>query len=144
MDNVIWAGTSIHTTIQGDRYGNLGWNRRIQGHFGLRIHREWTEFHRKVPNTRKGFAEILKEVPATAHFVMEATGTYYLNLALYLHEQGLYVAVVNPFRIKSRMKSDMRRTKTDKADAYSILSSAKNGRHHAATKTPSLRQDDAL
>ena len=78
------------------------------------------KFHRKVPNTRKGFAEILKEVPATAHFVMEATGTYYLNLALYLHEQGLYVAVVNPFRIKSHMKSDMRRTKTDKADAYSI------------------------
>lgn len=78
------------------------------------------KFHRKVPNTRKGFAEILKEVPATAHFVMEATGTYYLNLALYLHEKGCYVAVVNPFRIKSHMLCDLRRTKSDKADAYCI------------------------
>lgn len=76
--------------------------------------------HKQVSNTRKGFAEILSAVPATAHFVMEATGIYYLNLALYLHEKGRYVAVENPFRIKSHMKSDMRRTKSDKADAYSI------------------------
>ena len=86
--------------------------------FGLTV--DGRKFHQKVPNTQKGFAEILKQVPPDAHFVMEATGTYYLNLALHLHEQGRYVAVVNPFRIKSHMNCDLRRTKSDKADAYSI------------------------
>lgn len=76
--------------------------------------------HQKVPNSEKGFMQMLEAAPADSCYVMEATGSYYINVALFLHEKGLHVAVVNPIRIRGHMKADMSRTKTDKADAHSI------------------------
>lgn len=78
------------------------------------------KFHKKIPNTRKGFLEMLAAVPQDARFVMEATGTYYLNVALFLHEQGRYVSVANPCQVKNHMKSDLRRNKSDKSDSFAI------------------------
>ncbi len=76
--------------------------------------------HHQVPNDGEGFRKLVRAAPEGAKFVMEATGTYYLNLALFLHEEGRHVSVVNPIRIKGHMKSELTRTKSDKADAYAI------------------------
>lgn len=48
---------------------------------------------------------------------MEATGQYGEELALYLHEQGHQVSVVNPARIKAYGESKLQRNKNDKVDA---------------------------
>jgi len=48
---------------------------------------------------------------------MEATGNYGEALAIYLHEAGHTVSVVNPARIKGFAQSELIRTKTDKVDA---------------------------
>jgi len=54
------------------------------------------------------------------HACLEATGTYSDEIALFLHQSGHFVSVVNPFRIKGYGKSKMQRNKTDKADARLI------------------------
>ena len=51
---------------------------------------------------------------------MEATGAYWEALALYLHELGQRVSVVNPARIKAFAQSELLRTKTDAVDAALI------------------------
>lgn len=54
------------------------------------------------------------------HACLEATGTYGAAVALFLHENGHRVSVVNPFRIKGYAASQMQRNKTDCADARLI------------------------
>jgi transposase len=48
---------------------------------------------------------------------LEATGNYGEDLAIYLHEAGHSVSIVNPARIKGFAQSELIRTKTDKIDA---------------------------
>ena len=76
--------------------------------------------HLKFDNDEGGFQAFLANVPDDAAFVMEATGSYYINLALLLHEQERLVVVVNPLRIKKHIQADLSRNKSDKADAYAI------------------------
>jgi hypothetical protein len=47
-----------------------------------------------------------------AHAVMEATGTYGEDLALYLYQAGHRVSVVNPARIKAFGQSELQRNKS--------------------------------
>jgi transposase len=54
------------------------------------------------------------------HACMEATNRYWESLALFLHEQGLEVSVVNPKLIKKHSQSVMQRNKTDRQDALTI------------------------
>jgi len=54
------------------------------------------------------------------HACLEATGSYSQTAALFLHEAGHLVSIVNPFRIKGYAKSKLQRNKTDKADARLI------------------------
>jgi transposase len=54
------------------------------------------------------------------HACMEATGSYGLALARFLHAAQQTVSVVNPGRIKGFAQSEMMRTKTDKVDAAVI------------------------
>ena len=56
----------------------------------------------------------------TAHACMEATGSYGLNLAQYLHKNNFKVSVVNPARIKDFSLNRLSRVKTDKADSTLI------------------------
>jgi transposase len=75
-------------------------------------------------NTMEGFEALsfwLKklEIPKV-HACMEATGNYGENLAMYLHEAGHSVSIVNPARIKGFAQSELIRTKTDKIDAAII------------------------
>jgi transposase len=74
-------------------------------------------FHIQVGNNNKGFAKILEHTGAGYHFVMEATGVYYIRLAFYLHEQGCKLSVVNALSIKRYIQMQLERNKSDKKDA---------------------------
>lgn len=76
--------------------------------------------HFKVTNDPEGFKKTIDSVTGNSKFVMEATGTYYLNFALFLAENGKHVSVVNSLRIKNYMKADLQRYKDDKTDSLSI------------------------
>lgn len=54
------------------------------------------------------------------HACMEATGSYWLQLATALFEAGMAVSVVNPSRTALFARSQLRRTKTDHVDAEMI------------------------
>ena len=72
-------------------------------------------------NSTEGF-EVLKmwlekQGIQKVHACLEATGNYGEDLAVYLHEVGHTVSIVNPARIKGFAQSELVRTKTDKLDA---------------------------
>ena len=80
---------------------------------------------RKVfPNSTKGFEQLstwLRNRKVEVLTVcMEATGSYYEALALFLVEAGHIVCVVNPSRIKAFSQTELLRTKTDKVDSFLI------------------------
>jgi len=74
-----------------------------------------------VKNSIEGFQTLcdwLKKHNATrVHACMEATGNYGEELAIFLHDAGHIVSIVNPARIKGFAQCELSRTKTDKADA---------------------------
>lgn len=80
--------------------------------------------HKVFPNSTAGFQQLSawlsKHSALPIHACMEATGTYGEALAVYLHEAGHLVSVVNPAIIKAFASTEMSRTKTDKADASLI------------------------
>src|ERR1051325_1532533 len=75
---------------------------------------------RQYANTEAGFTAFVSHLPAGSRCVMEATGVYHLHLALYLYEHGIAVSVVNPLVIRRFTQMQLRRAKTDKADAQQI------------------------
>lgn len=76
---------------------------------------------RQFRNTPRGHQDLREWLArwkaGPVHACMEATGTYYLGLATFLHEEGHAVSVVNPAQIKAFGASELRRTKTDKVDS---------------------------
>ena len=74
-------------------------------------------FHLKVGNNNQGFAKIMEHTGVGYHFVMEATGVYYIRLAFYLHSLGCVLSVVNAIAIKRYIQMHLERNKTDKKDA---------------------------
>jgi len=56
-------------------------------------------FHVKVGNN-KGFETVLSHTGTAYHFVMEATGVYYVRLAFFLHAKEAAISVVNALSIK--------------------------------------------
>jgi len=79
---------------------------------------------KQFDNSPKGFKLLqawLKSLQISqVHACLEATGTYGDAVADFLHENGHFVSVVNPFSIKGYASSKMQRNKTDKADARLI------------------------
>jgi transposase len=77
--------------------------------------------HRTFANTPQGFAQLqqwlTKHRAEAVHACLEATGTYGDEVALFLHEQGHTVSIVNPAQIKAYGESELSRNKTDKGDA---------------------------
>src|SRR6267142_1475653 len=74
-------------------------------------------------NTPKGFlalARWLARFPVQPRVCLEATGTYALPVAHYLHGQGLMVSIVNPMGIHFFARTRMSRNKTDAHDATLI------------------------
>ena len=54
------------------------------------------------------------------HAACEATGTYWEGVALWLHERGHGVSVINPAQLHAYAQSQLSRTKTDRQDAKLI------------------------
>jgi transposase len=81
---------------------------------------------RKFDNTANGFKLLAGWLASLrieqVHACMEATGPYSEAVAEFLHERGHRVSVVNPLRIKGFAQSDLKRNKTDPADARTIAS----------------------
>ncbi len=75
---------------------------------------------RTFTNDVKGVREAGDWLGREVHCVMEVTGAYYMRLALYLHQAGFKVSVVNPLVIKRFSQMRLIRAKTDKADARTI------------------------
>jgi transposase len=80
--------------------------------------------HKVFPNTSAGFEQLLewlsRQGVSTVHACLEATGTYGESLALFLHQAGHIVSVVNPAAVKAFAQSRLSRTKTDRVDAELI------------------------
>ncbi len=78
----------------------------------------------KLANTEAGFIQfeqwLEKHAQKGCWVVMEATGIYYEALAEFLYARGFKVAVMNPAIIHGYGAGDLRRVKTDKADAKLI------------------------
>ena len=80
--------------------------------------------HKTCKNSTEGFATLSlwleKQGVQKVHACLEATGNYGEDLAIYLHEAGHIVSIVNPARIKGFAQCELLRTKTDKLDAALI------------------------
>lgn len=72
----------------------------------------------------KALANFIKKLPGETKVVMEATGNYYEPIARYLHEQNIFVSVVNTVLISDFGGNTLRKPKTDKKDALKIASYA--------------------
>jgi transposase len=74
-------------------------------------------------NTPKGFQALrdwLARFHASPRVCLEATGTYGLPVARFLHERGLSVSIVNPMAIHFFGRTQLSRNKTDAHDATLI------------------------
>jgi transposase len=82
------------------------------------------EVSKKVSNNGKGFAQLKRWLMnrriTDVHVCMEATGSYYENVAEDLADAGYLVSVVNPAQIKAFSQSLLSRAKTDELDARLI------------------------
>jgi transposase len=78
----------------------------------------------RFANEVAGFQQFVTWLPAdldpATPIVMEATGIYGDELAEWLYTRAYAVSVVNPFQIKAYGQAQLRRAKTDKADARLI------------------------
>lgn len=105
--------------------------------------------HRKFANRKEGFTELCvwlaKHKTAQVHACLEATGTYSEDLAIYLHQRGHVVSVVNPAQIKAFGQSELLRNKDDRPDAGLIRRFCEKQRPAAWTPPPPhLRELRAL
>lgn len=80
--------------------------------------------HKTCKNSAEGYEALKlwleKQGIENVHACLEATGSCGDDLAIYLHDAGHIVSVVNPARIKGFAQSELIRTKTDKMDAALI------------------------
>lgn len=79
------------------------------------------------PNDEAGFKSLMSWLEAhtsselaAVHVCMEATGQYHEALALFLHEHGVAVSVVNPLLVKRFNEINKLRHKTDEGDAKGL------------------------
>ena len=93
--------------------------------FNACIVRQGGKLHHKVfPNNPEGFVQLSdwlnRQGVEQVHACLEATGTYGDSLAVFLHERGHLVSMVNPAAVKAYAQSHLSRTKTDRVDASLI------------------------
>ena len=105
--------------------------------------------HKTCPNTPTGFAElaawIARQHVTHVHACLEATGTYGEALALWLHDAGHVVSVVNPTIIHAYARAQLARSKTDRIDAALIARFTATQQPPAWTPpAPEIRQLQAL
>ena len=78
------------------------------------------------PKELSELVTLLKTLDGDTKVVMEYTGNYYLPIALFLRNNGLFVSVVNPILVKdySTKSLTVRKVKTDKKDSVKLASFA--------------------
>lgn len=78
----------------------------------------------RYENSEAGFSKLENELieydRSDILISMEATGIYHLKMAVYFHERGYLVSVLNPLIIKRYTEMKMLRAKTDSVDAKAI------------------------
>ncbi len=77
--------------------------------------------HKQFTNNNEGFNKFLLLLDAKSWCVMEYTGCYYNQLALFLFENEIAVSVINPLVIKRYIQMKLQHNKTDKSDAKMIV-----------------------
>ena len=110
---------------------------RFRGFLGIDVSKETFDaccipshgerlFNLSASMDRKGFEELIKQlstlsIPKESVLVgMESTTCYHINLYSFLVSLGYSVMVINPLLISNFVKLQLRKTKTDKKDAYVI------------------------
>lgn len=88
--------------------------------FDIGFIKEEQWLHNVFTNDLKGFKSLVKIIGSDDHCIMEASGPYYLQLAMFLHSKGIKVSVVNPLVIRRFSQMRLVRAKTDKKDARVI------------------------
>ncbi len=68
--------------------------------------------------------QLIKSLSGETKVVMEYTSAYYEPIANALHNQGIFVSVVNPLLIDDYGTNRVRKVKTDKKDSLKIASFA--------------------
>lgn len=80
-----------------------------------------------VKQTIAGHAQLVKALvkagcaPESTLVVMEATGTYWMQMAFALHEAGFGVSVINPMQSHNFARALLKRAKTDAVDAATLV-----------------------
>src|SRR4028119_1993247 len=110
----------------------------------------WTTDGRMQPKAvtfsqnASGFAAFQQQLqathgaPAQTLIVLEATGSYWIALAVTLHEAGYAVAVLNPAQLHNYAQSLPRRGKTDALDAQVFLRFASERKPAPWTPPPAV------
>lgn len=89
-------------------------------HFDVSIEHDGRIYDGRFANTPEGHQQLVGKLTKrgrTARVALEATGIYHLDLALALHDAGLFVAVLNPRAVLHFAEASSRRSKTDAIDA---------------------------
>lgn len=89
-------------------------------HFDVSIELDGRIYDGRFANTPEGHQQLVRKLTKrgrTARVALEATGIYHLDLALALHDAGLFVAVLNPRAVVHFAEASSRRSKTDAIDA---------------------------
>lgn len=96
------------------------------------------------PQTPQGFAALQRQfaatgsAPDTTLVVLEATGSYWIALAVTLHAAGYAVSVINPLQAHHFAKAQLRRAKTDPLDAQNLAQLATALRPAVWTPPPAV------
>ncbi len=100
---------------------------------------------KQYENSARGFerlSEWLKQRGAmSCHVACEATGTYWEGVALWLHERGHLVSVLNPAQLHAYAQSQLSRTKTDRQDAKLIAQFCAERQPPAWTPAPAEERE---
>lgn len=70
----------------------------------------------------KQLVKLIKKLPGESKVVMEYTGTYFEPIAQFLHNNGIFVSVVNALLIHDYGGNSLRKVKTNKKDALKLAS----------------------
>lgn len=90
--------------------------------FGVVIAEPFDVLH--TDSDLKKLADFIKSLSGETKVVMEYTGAYYEPIANALHNEGIFVSVVNPLLIDDYGTNRVRKIKTDKKDSLKIASFA--------------------
>lgn len=82
-------------------------------------------YHQSISNEREAIDNFicrLKDIGYTGKIICESTGHYHLKLAVICNNHNMNLMVINPLQACKHSKANIRKTKTDPADAETLAS----------------------